>query len=114
MKPHRLKNTYFEFLIVLPALIFYMVFVIYPLFGGIYYSFTDWNGVDANFNLIGLKNYFTLAQDKYVIGPLTNTFIYAFLSMILLNVLGLALAVGLDRIAKGKNLFRALFFVLRY
>ncbi len=111
MKPHRLKNTYLEFLIVLPALIFYLVFVIYPLFGGIYYSFTDWNGVDATFKLIGLKNYFTLAGDKYVIGPLANTFIYAFLSMILLNVLGLALAVGLDRLAKGKNVFRALFFV---
>ncbi|QHQ59612.1 ABC transporter permease subunit [Anaerocolumna sedimenticola] len=111
MKPHRLKNTYLEFLIVLPALIFYLVFVIYPLFGGIYYSFTDWNGVDATFKLIGLKNYFTLAGDKYVIRPLTNTFIYAFLSMILLNVLGLALAVGLDRLAKGKNVFRALFFI---
>ena len=111
MKPNRLKNTYLEFLIVLPALIFYSVFVIYPLFGGIYYSFTDWNGVDATFNLIGLKNYVTLVHDKYVIGPLANTFIYAFLSMILFNVLGLALAVGLDRLAKGKNLFRALFFV---
>ncbi len=111
MKPHKLKNTYLEFLIVLPALIFYFVFVIYPLLGGIYYSLTDWNGVAATFKFIGLKNYFTLAGDKYVIEPLKNTFIYAFLSMILLNVLGLALAVGLDRIAKGKNVFRALFFV---
>lgn len=111
MKPHKSKSTCFEFLLVLPALIFYFIFVIYPLFGGIYYSLTDWNGVDASFHLVGLKNYITLAGDKYVVEPLVNTFIYAFLSMILLNVLGLLLAVGLDRLAKGKNLFRALLFV---
>ncbi|MGB8451310.1 MAG: sugar ABC transporter permease [Anaerocolumna sp.] len=111
MKPRRIKGIYYEFLLVLPALIFYFIFVIYPLLGGIYYSLTDWNGIDATFSLIGLKNYFTLSGDQYVIEPLKNTFIYAFLSMILLNVLGLALAVGLDRLAKGKNVFRALLFV---
>ncbi|WP_312427056.1 carbohydrate ABC transporter permease [Lacrimispora sp.] len=111
MKSHKFKSTYSEFFLVLPSIVFYLVFVVYPLLGGIYYSFTDWNGVNAAFHLVGLKNYFTLSGDKYVAEPLKNTFIYAFLSMILLNVLGLVLAVGLDRISKGKNLFRALLFV---
>ena len=105
------KNAAGEFLLVVPALIFYIVFVIYPLIGGIYYSFTDWDGIGASLNLVGIKNYMQIFQDKYVLEPLANTFIFAFLSMILLNVIGLLLAVGLENILAGKNLFRALLFV---
>lgn len=100
-----------EFAIVMPALAFYLIFVIYPLFGGIFYSLTDWNGVASAFNIIGLKNYITLLKDKYVLGPLLNTFVYAFFTTIILNVLGLAMAVGAERVARGRNVFRALLFI---
>lgn len=105
------KNTLLEFLIVIPALAFYLIFVIYPLFGGIFYSLTDWNGVSASFHFIKLDNYIKLFQDKYVLEPLKNTFIYAFFTTIILNILGLAMAVGTEKVARGKNVFRALLFV---
>lgn len=110
MKP-KVKNTVKEFGFVLPALVLFIVFVVYPLFGGIYYSFTDWNGIDKVFDFVGISNYIAILQDKYVLGPLGNTFLYAFISMILLNVLGLAFAVGLEKVSRGKNLLRALLFV---
>ncbi len=94
----------------LPALIFYLVFVIYPLFGGIFYSLTDWNGISPEFNFIGLGNYKNLAHDEFVLGPLGNSVIFAFSSMILLNVFGLLFAVGLDNIA-GKSFYRGLFYL---
>lgn len=100
-----------EFMIVIPALAFYLLFVIYPLFGGIFYSLTDWNGVSASFNFINIENYIRLFQDKYVLQPLKNTFIYAFFTTIILNILGLAMAVGTETVARGKNVFRALLFI---
>ncbi|PNV61352.1 sugar ABC transporter permease [Clostridium sp. chh4-2] len=105
------KSTILEFLIVIPALSFYLIFVIYPLLGGIFYSLTDWNGVSASFKFINIENYIKLFQDKYVLEPLKNTFIYAFFTTIILNILGLAMAVGTENVSHGKNVFRALLFV---
>ena len=105
------KSSFMEFMIVIPALAFYLLFVIYPLFGGIFYSLTDWNGVSASFNFINIENYIRLFQDKYVLQPLKNTYIYAFFTPIILNILGLAMAVGTETVARGKNVFRALLFI---
>lgn len=105
------KSTLLEFMIIIPALAFYLIFVIYPLFGGIFYSMTDWNGVSATFKFINIENYIKLFQDKYVLQPLKNTFIYAFFTTIILNVLGLAMAVGTETVVRGKNVFRALLFI---
>lgn len=100
-----------EFLLVVPALVFYLVFVIYPLFGGIFYSMTDWDGVKSTFNFIGLQNYKTLLKDSYVLEPLRNTFIYAFFNTIILNILGLIMAIGAESVTRGKNAFRAMLYI---
>lgn len=105
------KRALQEFVVVVPALAFYLLFVIYPLFGGIFYSMTDWNGISSSFSFVGIQNYLTLLKDDYVLEPLRNTFIYALFTTIILNVLGLAMAVGIERLSHGKNLFRALLFV---
>lgn len=90
------KRTILEFCFVLPALILYSIFVIYPLFGGIYYSLTDWNGISASWNFIGFKNYTEMLHDKYVMKPLVNSFIYAFFTTIILNVIGIAMALAVE------------------
>lgn len=107
----KLRKIIPELSFVLPALILYILFVIYPLVDAFHYSLTDWNGVNNNFNFIGLKNYINMFSDAHVMGPLKNTFVYAFLCMILLNILGLIFAVGLDNLTKGKNILRACLFV---
>lgn len=106
-----MKRSLLEFLIVVPALVFYLIFVIYPLIGGIYYSMTDWNGISAEHHMIGIQNYLSLLKDSHVLEPLKNTFIYAFFTTILLNVLGLAMAIGAEHVVRGKNFFRSLLFI---
>jgi len=101
------KRTILEFCFVLPALILYSIFVIYPLFGGIYYSLTDWNGISASWNFIGFKSYTEMLHDKYVMKPLVNSFIYAFFTTIILNVIGIAMALAVESLRHGKNFFRA-------
>lgn len=111
INPNKLKTSAGEFAMVIPALFFYLVFVVFMLFGGIYYSMTDWNGIDATYNFVWFENYITFFKDKYVHLSLINSFIYAFFVMILVNILGLALAVGLEYVGRAKNFFRAFFFV---
>jgi raffinose/stachyose/melibiose transport system permease protein len=96
---------------ILPALILYFTFTIFPLFGGFIYSLTNWDGIRNSIQFIGLENYKTLFTDEYVLTPLKNTFIYAFCTMISMNVFALLIAVGLDRNLKTKNLLRACMFL---
>jgi raffinose/stachyose/melibiose transport system permease protein len=47
----RLRNDIIDFMFVTPALVFYIIFVVYPLFGGIIYSLTSWDGITSKINL---------------------------------------------------------------
>lgn len=111
-KSLRLRSSVAEFLFVIPALILYLLFVGYPLIGTIVLSLTSWDGVSplAETAFVGLSNYINAFSDKYVLSTLGNTFVYAILSMIFLNVLGLLLAIGLEQVGRGKNFYRALFY----
>ena len=110
-KQEKRKAMIIEFLLVAPALALYFVFVVYPLFGGIVYSMTDWDGVRRNFNFVGLKNYIDILHDSHVLEPLKNTFIYAFFNTIILNILGLLMAIGAESVRRGRNVFRALLYI---
>ncbi|WP_211745208.1 sugar ABC transporter permease [Paenibacillus sp. Marseille-Q4541] len=52
-----LRNPLVYTLFILPALLLFVLFFIYPIFSSIYYSFTSWNGVSANPKFIGFDNY---------------------------------------------------------
>ena len=64
VKQNRRNAALVEFMLVLPALLLYFVFVVYPLFGGIFYSLTDWDGIRKTFNFIGLKNYIDIIHES--------------------------------------------------
>ncbi len=98
-------------LMFLPMLILYLVFTVYPVIQGIFYSFTDWDGINSNFNIIGFQNYKTFFNDFIVLTPLKNTFVYAFWVTILQNIFALILAIALNQKIKTKNLLRTLIFI---
>jgi ABC-type sugar transport system permease subunit len=58
----------------IPALVMFLVFVIFPLFQAIYVSFTDWDGIRPGMSFIGLENYRTLAGDQYILRTISTTF----------------------------------------
>ncbi len=104
-------NTTIQYAVMfLPMLVLYVVFSMYPVIQGVFYSFTDWDGL-GGFNFIGIKNYITLIHDFVVLRPLANTFIYAFWVTIFQNVMALALALALNQKFKTKNLLRTFIFV---
>lgn len=95
----------------LPAVILFVVFVIYPFIQGAFLSLTNWNGYSQSYKIVGLQNYLRLFTDENVWTALLNTLVYAFGSTILQNVLGLALALFLNSKFHGRALLRTVIYL---
>lgn len=94
-----------------PALILFVVFVIYPFGKGIFLSFTNWNGYSQTYKMVGLSNYVRMLTDQNVHRALINTIIYGVGSTLLQNVLGLALALLLNQNFRGKSVIRTIIYL---
>ena len=79
-----------------PFLLFFMLFVLYPLLKNLYYSFTNYN-LGNKTKWVGLSNYRELFTDYWFLESLRNTAIYALFSVIFLTVLGLFISVLLNQ-----------------
>lgn len=88
-----------------------LVFTIWPLINGIVLSFTNWNGYSPSRSFIGLENYGRLFVDPNFHTALANTFVYGFGSTLIQQVIGLALALALDRAMRGRNVARAIIYL---
>ena len=95
----------------LPALLFYLLFWITPLFRLLGYSFTDFNGYAQQYNLVGLTNYQTLLKEGTMANSIVNTLIYTVLVVAAGNLLSLAAALALNMKIRGKGLYRSLFYI---
>ena len=95
-----------------PALLIVALFFIIPVIGGFVYSLTDWNGLDKHINFIGFKNFKELIfnDDKFYTS-LFHTLIFSFCITVLQNLFGLVLALVMDKEFKGRNFFRAVFYL---
>jgi raffinose/stachyose/melibiose transport system permease protein len=96
----------------LPALIIYAVFAIYPIVSALILSFYDWDGVSENRNFVGLNNYVQIfTQDPVFWTAVRNSIIWVILSLIVPTILGLALAVAVNQKIIARNSFRAIFYL---
>ena len=77
---------------------------------GGFFAFTNWTGIGA-FEVTGWRNFENIFKDPTKVGALTNTLFLAFGSVLLSNVLGLVLALGLNRVLKTRYILRTLFFM---
>ena len=93
-----------------PALVLYVVFVLYPITQGIRYSLFDWNGLEPLTEFVGLENFGQAFGDKVFRGALGHNAIIVALTLLLQLPFALFLAVLLDRDLRGRALMRLLFF----
>jgi len=100
---------------ILPYLVLFTGFVLYPIVYGLWISLHDWDFLLPGKPFVGLKNY----TDLFTPGSVTSgrfwdamraTGIFIVLSVPLMIVIPLALAIALNKRFKGKNALRALFF----
>jgi len=98
-------------LFVLPALLLYLFFVIYPFLTSIYYSLTDWDGAQPVKQFIGLGNYQALLSDTLMWQALWHNVIWVIIGTIAPIVIGLLLGVLLWTGTRGRVIFRTVYFI---
>ncbi len=102
------KRTFL--LITIPIMALFFCFNTLPLIKGVIYSFTNFKGY-GSYDWVGLRNYVDLFQDSRVGGSYLFTFKLAIAATILVNVISLILALGLNSKIKFKSALRGLYFI---
>lgn len=102
------QKTYI--VMVIPALIIFVMFNTIPLITGAAYSFTNYRGY-GSYDFVGLRNYIDLFTDARVGNSYLFTFKCAIAGTILVNLLSLILALGLNSKIKCKSLLRGVYFL---
>lgn len=96
-------------LFVAPFLVFFVLLLVLPLFWGMWLSLTKADLFGPG-RFIGLGNYVRLAGDKIFIGSILNTFYFVFLTVPAMAIIGLSLALVLNRQTRTATVLRAVFF----
>lgn len=107
VKHHR---TIVYVLFLLPLLAAFGITVIVPFIFGIFYSFTNWNGIKFT-EFVGLSNYVEMFKAPDYLYSLVITFIFTIFNMISVNLMAFVLALLCTSGVKGRNVYRASFFL---
>ena len=93
-----------------PLLVAYLLFWIYPIIATFILSFTNWQGFQERQAFIGFENYRHAFTDPFFIRSLINTFTFALLYLPLVTGGGLFLALLVNAAGRLKDLFRMIYF----
>jgi raffinose/stachyose/melibiose transport system permease protein len=107
MKQSRLVNILF----VAPCVVAFTMIIIIPFFFGLYYSMTDWNGVNNAVNFVGFKNFRLLFSSPDFLYSFLITIAYTLINIVLVNVVSFSLSLMVTSKLKRRNFYRAGFFV---
>ncbi|MCL5771783.1 MAG: sugar ABC transporter permease [Actinobacteria bacterium] len=90
----RLKEKFFPLYYTLPVILFYLVFLFYPIFFNVILSFFNWNGINPNIfkDFVAFENYKNLILDKVFWLAFRNTIYFVISTVIVQNLIGLFLA----------------------
>ncbi|WP_420805985.1 carbohydrate ABC transporter permease [Neobacillus bataviensis] len=108
----KLKDAGLFALFVGPVFLAFTLIVLVPFFTGIYYSFTDWNGITGDIKWVGLDNFkYLFTEDKQFQQSFLLTTKYTVVAIILTNVIGFGLALLVTQKLKASNILRTVFFM---
>ncbi|MFV2050169.1 MULTISPECIES: carbohydrate ABC transporter permease [Metabacillus] len=93
-----------------PVLFALAMVIIIPLIIGVYYSFTDWNGIKIG-SFVGLENYIDAFKDEEFLASLWFTTKFSVVSVLLTNAIGLGLALIVTTKIKSSKFLRTIFFM---
>ena len=105
------KKELMDFSFLAPSLILFLFIILVPLVRGVQYTFTNWDGLMPKLNYVGLKNYITVIHDKDLIQPICNTILFTLVTVVAINVIGLAVAMAVNKEFKGVNVIKSIIFI---
>lgn len=93
-----------------PALLFFCLIVLVPIFQSLEYSTLKWNGITEG-TFVGLKNYLDMIKDPVFRLSLKNSLLLAAASVCIQMPISMLLALILANGVKGENFYRNAFFI---
>jgi len=102
------QGALYPMLYLLPFLVFFVGFQVYPIFQGLYVSLTAWDLLTPP-RFVGLANYTALLNDSLFQTSLRNTFLFVVLDAPLAVVIPLGLAMLVNEHMPGRTFFRSAF-----
>ena len=113
MKKKDRIETLAGYLFILPTMIGFLLFMVYPLIYSTFLSFWDWDmmkGISAS-KFIGIKNYLEVFKDTYFIDGLKNNLSMFLIAVPILLILSLILACILNTAIFGRGMIRTVYFM---
>ncbi len=110
-KPFWKKEGFQAYMFMIPTLIGFPVLCAYPMLYSLYSAFCDWDGINSPV-WRGLKNFkYLLFVDPVFLKSIKVTFLFALINVPVTLILGLALAVLLNKKVPGIKLFRVIYYL---
>lgn len=103
------QQIVFPYLMLLPTIVIFGVYLFYPALSGFWYSLHKWDGINDQV-FIGLKNYATLLQDTGFWESMIRTLLYTVISVPLVYVVSLIFALLITQPIRGQSAFRAILY----
>lgn len=97
-------------LFVMPNFILYTLFSVFPIFVGLYYSFTNWDGIKRKYKMVGLRNYERMFKDARFLRAVNFNSTYVMMYVVLLVLLAVVLGLLLNQKVRARGFFRSAYF----
>jgi multiple sugar transport system permease protein len=104
------KDGTWAFILLLPNLVGFLIFMLFPVVASFLLSFTSWDMLQP-IQWVGFKNYIDLFHDETFIKVFWNTIYFSAVTVPLGIVISLFLAIALDQGIAGKKFYRAAYFL---
>ena len=105
------ENRFWRVILLALPLAGFAAFVIWPLASSFYYSFTNWNGFNPDYDYVGFDNFLKIYTDKLFLNAAINTALWIVAAIVVPTVLGLALALLIDSRIPGGSVFKSIFYL---
>lgn len=105
------ENRFWQVILLALPLAVFAAFVVWPLASSFYYSFTNWNGFNPDYDYVGFDNFLKIYTDKLFLNATINTAFWIVAAIVVPTVLGLALALLIDSRIPGGSVFKSIFYL---
>ncbi len=108
----RLWLSRIDYLFLIPGLLIFGAFILWPMLASFYYSTLDWTGFGENAKFVGLKNFTDLLHDEFFYAAFRRSFSFMLMTVPIQMLLALVLAIILNnKLLKLSTFFRAMIFL---
>lgn len=108
----RKQKLIVPYLFIFPAIVLFLVFLIYPLLKGFQISFYDWSIMpNKPSTFVGLQNYIHAFNDPIAKVAFKNTLVYTLITVPAQMILAMLVALLINSITKGKVFFRTIYYI---